>query len=439
MTAPAPARAPALARPRTAWTVWLPLLAAAVLGLAIGLAPGVSGAALAAGVGLAVLLLRVELAALLVVALAPFEDVVAEVDPRAAKAAAVLLVVAWAIRRCRGRLHHGPRSPVLVPVLAFVVVLLAATAVHNNGTAGQSVVLRYAGFLVVLLVLADVLRGGLAPERLARVYVASCTVAAAFGLVGFALAADRRVGGPIGDPNDFGFFLLAAVPLAVGLRPTARRRWLYDLAVALLIVAILGTLSRGALLGVVAAGAVALVAGMVRLRAVAGIGVLAAAATAAVVVAVPGLVTLSLSQKGYVADQNVDERLGLWQAAAQMTLERPLLGQGPGAFAQEQARYLTAPPMDVTRPLDVAHNTWLEISSELGLLGLAAFAAILVAAYLQARRAHRAGDPLGAGVCAALVGCAVAATFLTEQYYLPLWLLVALAVGVGARVAKARR
>jgi hypothetical protein len=74
------------------------------------------------------------------------------------------------------------------------------------------------------------------------------------------------------------------------------------------------------------------------------------------------------------------------------------------------------------------------MSSELGLLGLGAFVAILVVAYLQARRAQRSGDPLGAGICGALVGCAVAASFLTEQYYLPLWMLAALAAAVGARV-----
>ena len=44
-------------------------------------------------------------------------------------------------------------------------------------------------------------------------------------------------------------------------------------------------------------------------------------------------------------------------------------------------------------------------------------------------------DPFSASVAAALVGTAFAASFVTEQYYLPLWLLCALAVGIESRGA----
>ena len=121
--------------------------------------------------------------------------------------------------------------------------------------------LRYAGFLAVLFVLADALRGGLRPERLAQVYVAACAVAAVCGLLTFAVGADRRVGGPIGDPNDFAFFLLPAVALGLAVRRTTRRRWPWDVATVVVLVAILGTLSRGALVGLAAMAVLAVGAG----------------------------------------------------------------------------------------------------------------------------------------------------------------------------------
>lgn len=423
--------APATRR-STAWTLVLPVVAAVLLGVAVGYAPPTAGLGLLGLAVLTAMVLRLEWAVVAVVASSVFEDYLARVDPAAVKVLGLLLVLAWVVRRCAGPIHDGRRSAVLEAATAFTIALLVATVVHNNGSAGLEVVLRYAGFLVVLVVIADVVRGGLRPERLARAYVAACAVAAACGLLAFGAGADRRVGGPIGDPNDFAFFLLPAIALGLATRGVGRRRWPWDLATVLIVVAVFGTLSRGALLGLVAMAVLAVAAQMVRLRMAVGIGLVVAGVVLAILAVAPGLVTTSLEQKGVVAGQNVSERLDLWAAAGRMTLEHPVVGLGPGAFSEHHDEYVSGLPEDVNHPLDVAHNTWLEISSELGLLGLVTFVALLAVAFWTAWSAwRRRRDPLAAGVAVALVGTAVAATFVTEQYYLPLWLLCGLAVGVG--------
>lgn len=416
------------------WTVVVPLLAAAACGVLAGFAPLPVLLGLLALAACAAVVLRLEWIALALVVMSVFEDYASRAEPSAVKGLAVLLVLAWVVRRCRGRLYDGPRSPVLAAALAFLVVLLLATALHNNGQTGLDVLLRYAGFLAVLYVLADLLRGGLRPERLAQVYVAACAVAAVCGLLTFAVGADRRVGGPIGDPNDFAFFLLPAVALGIAVRRTTNRRWPWDVATVLVLVAILGTLSRGALVGLAAMAVLAVAAGMVRLRGAAALTAGVAVATGLVAVTFPGMVAVSLQQKDFVANQNVSERLALWTAATEMTVEHPVLGMGPGAFALHHGDFLTSLPDDVNHPLDVAHNTWLELSSELGLLGLVAFVAMLAVAFAQSWSVWRGRrDPVAAAVCVGLVGTAAAATFVTEQYYLPMWLLCALAVGVATR------
>ena len=178
----------------------------------------------------------------------------------------------------------------------------------------------------------------------------------------------------------------------------------------------------------------AVAAGMVRLRGALGLTAAVGAVAAVVALVFPALVSVSLQQKDSIAGQNVSERLDLWAAAAQMTATHPVLGMGPGAFALYHRDFQSVLPDDVNHPLDVAHNTWLELSSELGVLGLLAFAAMLVIAFAQCWSVwRRRRDPMAAAVCAGLVGTAVAATFVTEQYYLPMWLLCALAVGVAAR------
>lgn len=417
----------------------LVLAGGAVAGFVAGLQPlPVLAGLVALTVGVA-LLLHVEWAALAVVASAVFEDYLHVVDPRVVKVLAVVLVAAWLLRRCRGPLPGGRHGPVLLAAAGLLVALLAATVAHSNGSAGLAVLGRWLGFLAVLAVLADCLRGLLTPERVARAYVAACTAAAVCGLLTYLLADERRVVGPLGDPNDLAFFLLAALPLSFALRARARRRWTYDVATALLLLATLGTLSRGALVGAAAALVVAVVLGQLSLRALLGLTVLLAALVGLSLAAVPDLVATSLDQKEHVADQNVSERLDLWQSATRMTLESPVLGLGPGSFQLVHGDYLDGLPDDVNHRLDVAHNTYLETSSETGVLGLVAFLAVLgtaVAAAVTRWRADR--DPLAGAVASALVGTAAAAAFVTEQYFLPLWLLAALAAGVAGRPAVPR-
>lgn len=416
------------------WTVLAPLLVALMLGFVSGYLPVATLVLLVGTTAVVGLLLRVELAALVVVGTAVFEDYLVQVDPRVVKGLAVLLVGSWLLRRCAGRLHDRPRSGVLTAALVFVVVLLLATAVHNNGQVGLAVLLRYAGFLGVLFVLTDVLRGTLSPQRLAKVYVASCALASVLGIVSYFLGEDRRVGGPIADPNDFAFFLLPAIALALGLRRSGTRRWPYDLAAAVIALGVIGTLSRGALVGAAVMLIFTLVARMVRLRAALALLVVLGTAVSFTAAAFSDLVDVSLHQKSYVAGQNVSERLDLWQAAGQMTIEHPVLGLGPGSFSLFHRDYLASMPVDINHPLDVAHNTWLEASSELGVLGLLAFAAILLLAFAGAwSRWRRERDPLSGAVCAAMLATMTAATFVSEQYYLPLWLLSALGAALAVR------
>lgn len=410
------------------------IVGALLLGLSAGLQPLPTLAVVVGGIVGLTLLLRLRWAALLLVGTAVFEDYLVVVDPRVVKLTAVVLIGAWLIERSAGPLRDRSHSATVIAALGLVIVLLLATVVHNNGAVGFAVLLRYAGFLAVLVVLIDTMRRGLSPGRVARVYVASCAIAAVLGIVGYFLGQDRRVGGPIADPNDFAFFLLAAVPLAVGLRRLGRRSWPWDLALLLLVLGVAGTLSRGAILGLLVMTVVALISGMIRLRVVLALGVLIGTALSLTAALFPHLVEVSLQQKEYIADQNVSQRFQLWEAASRMTLESPVLGLGPGSFSLYSRDYMRTVPIDPLHDLDVAHNTYLELSSELGVLGLAVFLTILGSAFLGGwSRWRRDGDELAGAVCVALAGSAAASAFLTEQYFLPLWLLCALGAALAVR------
>jgi putative inorganic carbon (HCO3(-)) transporter len=404
------------------------LLVAAALGGSLTYGPLLTLGGLAGAAVVVFLLARVDVAALVVVAAAPFDGYLHKVSAHSVHALGGLLVASWLLHLVTHRRAVRLRTPVAGAALAMVGILLASAVVHQNGASGEEVLLRYLSFLGVLFVLLDITGDVLPPRRIATLFVAATGVAAICGLAAFFSSGDRA-GGPVHDPNDFGFMLLSALPFAVLLRRGSRYRYAYDAAAVAIAVCMLGTLSRGALVGFGAMLVYGAATRLIRLRVVAAV-VLACAAAIGIVAAVdPGKFDGSLHAKGQVAGNNAEARLSLWTVTAEMTYDYPVLGIGPGGFRDNYYRYLPFNAADPQHRLDVAHETYLETSSELGIPGLLAFGSVLGLGFAGARRRARAPGQwqvLGAATAVALVGSGVAAIFLTEQYYLPLWLFAAL-------------
>jgi len=410
------------------------LLVVIVLGsLLVVVDPVVAGLGLLGLLAVGVLMLRIAWTVLCYVAVEPFGDLVGGAVPEGVKLVGLLLFAAWLVRVLVDRRPVALRHPVVVAAGVLGTVVLAAFTLNPNGGAGVETTGRYVSYLAVLVVLVDTMRTTVPPRRVATVFLVACSGAAVVGLVGF-LSEGGRAAGPMADANDFAFYLVCALPFALLLWRDGRgwARVLPGTAVVLLVVTIFATFSRGALLGIGVMVVVALALGLLRLRDVG----LAAAAVAlglgVVVVAVPDLVDRSLAEKQFVADANVESRYTSWTLAAEMTLDHPVLGTGPGGFGQNFDAYDAGRSSNPTH-LDVVHMMYLDVSSELGLIGLAAFVALLVAGAGAAWRGRSPDGPdpgLASAVCIALAGTLVAATFLSEQYYLPIWLLLALGAAV---------
>lgn len=116
-----------------------------------------------------------------------------------------------------------------------------------------------------------------------------------------------------------------------------------------------------------------------------------------------------LTTRDQTASHNMSARFGYWRAATGMALSRPLTGWGPGSY-----RWASVPfyPDHVTLTSS-AHNEYIEILAEGGLIGalpvwLAAIAAALLAAHVVLRgpiRENSTGRRAGllAGAAAAVV------------------------------------
>ncbi|HLF27042.1 MAG TPA: O-antigen ligase family protein [Anaerolineae bacterium] len=91
---------------------------------------------------------------------------------------------------------------------------------------------------------------------------------------------------------------------------------------------------------------------------------------------------------------NWDFRLEIWRVALLGIADFPFTGMGIGVF-REVSWLLYAPQINPGFDIAHAHNEFLQIALDLGLLGLIAFVALYVAAFRMLRRMWRmASDPL---------------------------------------------
>ena len=233
------------------------------------------------------------------------------------------------------------------------------------------------------------------------------------GPTSFERAGRMRAYSAFGEPNTYGAFaagslvVLVACPLFA--RPPQPRWWRPGIAAGAAFsgAGLLLSQSRGAL-----AATVVVLGAMIALK-LNGSGCVSrparltavAAVTVAVILAAPR-VSARLARSGAVvevtsaswADQ---ERLAHWGAASRMIVASDGIGVGAGQF---DSRYREVTPTWRYRiSQGHAHNAYLQVAAEAGLLGLGAYVALLTAVLVSlARRLARDGPSVGiVSACAA--------------------------------------
>ena len=368
------------------------------------------------------------------VALAPIEGYLLAVHGQLAKLAPALLALTWVAVRVRDREWPRPH-PAHALLALFAVVVLVSAGVHVAEPFALEYTLRWLPFLLLTAILVDVVSREVPVRMLLVSAVAGAAVAGAGALYSLIAEGESRARGPLDDPNDLAHVLVAALPLVLPL-VVGRRKSVSVLALlagAVLVAGAAATFSRGGGLALGAAVVWLVARRVLSLRVLAAVvGVLAVLVLGGAVVAERELAK-ALREKSFIASTNVDTRELRWQAAARILTDHPLLGVGPGGFRAEYPGASHNAEIDEQSP--VAHNMYLEVAAELGVPGLLLFACLIGTAVVASERALRAGadrDQMVA-VQASLLATAVASTFLSEQYYLPLWLTIAVACAAELR------
>jgi len=421
---------------------------------------GLALAVLPAPIGLAVLALAAlaltpfitplaPLAALLV--LAPLRALIATEAPGQmpldfGQIGFAVTLAAWLLHRFvrRRSLLPLPVSPVLFALLPFIIAAALTGLAAASVSAWLNEWLKWAQMAVVIVLVLDVARGR-AWQWIVFALVCAGVANAAIGIYEYFggsgalhLLIDNRyfrAFGTFGQPNPFGGFMGLLLPVALAAaagwgwrwlrRIGAPRRELRALALAVFYLACSGLLaagalmswSRGAWLGA-AAGVIVLLFALPRrwwigvmLVGVLAVGGAGAAAMGVLPGSIVERVTSSFSETFSITDvrgANITsenyaliERLAHWQAAVNMATANPWLGTGLGNYdaAYDQFRLIAW-----RFPLGHAHNTYLNMLAETGLIGLTAFATTWALIVFYTWRARSHPDPQAHILAAGLLG-----------------------------------
>jgi O-antigen ligase len=394
-----------------------------------------------AGAGVAVLLARPHWALYALAVSVPYQSLVdfklGDVRISATEGVVVLLAIGWLTRLAAGRARWPGISPLSLALAILLTALTLSVVVATNLALSAKELLKWIELAAVYLIGASLLDTPPRRRTLMAWLLVAATSQAAVGLVqsvwhlgpahfmiGGAL---MRAYGTFEQPNPFGGYLGLHLPLVValmlfGLGGAAQRRWRIAAGVAALAIglALFITLSRGAWVGQIVALLLVVCAGSLAARhAVITFGALGLLALAGLWPLLPPefsgrLVSIAANAVDFTELQNatitpdnwaVLERVSQWYAGWQMFLANPILGVGVGNYNAAYDDYrLDQWPL----ALGHAHNHYLTVAAEAGMLGLAAYVGVLGAGFVTARRAWvgavRRGDLLERAMAIGVVG-----------------------------------
>jgi O-antigen ligase len=417
------------------------IVAGIAFGVLAGLSPKLAIAA-AIGLGFAGLVLTNITAGLCLFAVISFLDVLNS-SFGITKLVGFLLVLSWlAIVTTRDDTQNDFMSahPGITYVLALFLTWAAASALWAESIpAALDFSFRYLQNGLLFLIVYTAVRESKHARWVLGSFVVGASIAAIFAVLYPPTPGQydvARATGTIGDPNELAAVLVAGVILAGVLFSVLHRSPMLRLAsgaaAVLCTAGLFTTFSRGGLVALACALLAAMFIGG-RWR-----GTAVAVGAIAVLTALMFFTMFApkeASQRITTLDGGTG-RTAIWSVGGRMVQAHPIRGVGAGNFQTSAVHYVLKPgaiqyDYFIDHP-KVAHNTYLQVLSELGLVGLVLFLSLLIFAFTciikAARRFSEAGNRdmelLTRGVILALIGILAADFFISGQFSKQLWLLL---------------
>ena len=374
-----------------------------------------------------------------------------------------LLLLGWVLERWNPatRNHTVWASPRLRPLAlaigAYLAVCVLSIAVSDFPMLSLHGIRKWARALLSCMLIVEIAtqprvvgRGLKVPERSAIVIACSSALviieAVTQELFGKGVFLGHPIGlpwgfqrmiGPYENPIDLATYLMVVIPILLALMVTHRTwaRWAFGTLLLALLACLARTEATGALIGL----AVGLLAFVGANRTMRRYGL-----TLLVGLVLVGAFFLQRGDRLASAlsgrDVGTRDRWVMWQAALGMIRDRPILGHGVNTFMANYLRYWVGGE----RQPRYAHNCFLQVAAETGILGLATFLWLLgTLAWLWWRAVHALKEQppsgeillgLGAGLLAFLVQSAIDTNFYSLRQAALFWTLSGLTIGLATTI-----
>lgn len=333
----------------------------------------------------------------------------------------------------------------------YGIAVMIALSIPTSLWAGKSLnffLNDHAKTLLLMTLMAASIRSSADVIRYAGMHVAGAVMYSYFIITNFRVSArSGRLGDLIYyDSNDLGLLLVATIPLCVFfLRPQARVhvRVAASAVLALLVYTLVQTGSRGAFLALIGCGAYLLFNFAAIQKTV---RVYAVGALVAFLFVFGGdryweMMSSLLTPKQDYNWTSESGRKELWKRGIGYMLTHPFTGVGARAYQQAEG---TISNISVRQQYGIglkwstAHNSFVELGAELGLIGLGLFVAGLLHAWKYVRGVGspgleaRAGPlgPLGHALGGTLIAYCIAGFFVSAAYSAFLYTIFGMVLGM---------
>jgi O-antigen ligase len=398
------------------------------------------GALLAAAVAVAILW-QWRLGALLLVVTQPFQPLLLFGGPWASgiKALALLTFVSVALAlltdpKLMERFARLWQQPLTLAVLAFMLWVSVSVLWASNKGAALGATVTFLGVFGLMVVI------GLLEKRYLVLAWAGLVVSAALSVpAGYILPAPADSDivtsgrfGPAGwGPNSYAC-LLAIAFFAAYFGLLRRHRMIALLLAPVFLYGIFATGSRTGLVALVATPLLALFVPRMAVRLgwrILPVYVLGAATLAVIMLANPSVGEAAVERfttlSQYQSEETWAGRWSIWQGALELIASHPILGVGVGNFAEsalEHSETVAAHSARKGEVAGVAHNMFIGVAAQLGLVGLISFLGMLFFVFKTAVPIAQ-GSRLGTGIFLGLIVFMIAGLTLTWEKQIIVYIL----------------
>lgn len=393
---------------------------------------------IAVAVGLIILLFP-QAGFLLMVASLGFEAITPGVPVTIFRILAIWTFCSWMLKQLLAGKVPLVKAPQNAYIAAFIMTALISAFFASQPEASVMQLATLIQLAILYLFVTGIVDSEQRLQHVAWAWVIGSAAASLYTVATFVSQDLSRAVGGIGDPNYLVLYLTIPLALSLGLFQAERSallKILLGFSLLTLLVATILSFSRGGFIAVMVILVLWLLKSQDRKKIMTfliGIAV-AVLAVSSFLPAVPLQSWLQrISPQAALQDAGAG-RFYIWRGGLDMFLAHPLFGVGIGNFLYRYPEYSSYDPRGPQQR--VAHNTFLEVAAEQGMVGLLVFLSLLWVTYRYLRTAAIAAQErrlyftahLAKALQLGLLGFLAGSFFLTAHLSKSLWLLFGLAV-----------